>query len=314
MNITQVAVSEIVAGENDRQTFNQQELAELANLIKDQGLTQAPTLRPVDGGYEIVAGERRVRAMRDILGWTQIPAVIRELDDDEASAIMLSENTGRVDLNAIEEAEAYQKRQERGWAIPRIAETAGVTSQHVQNRLDLLELVPEIQHFVRFGQFPETFALHVLPLDNNRQRIALKAYNRAPSMPLLRWKNVIAQLLEDQLSEAQMGLFALESMVISEAEAMVDVPVKGRRAITGAAANRDLPPVAVHPGDSMAPIMDRYIRDLTANGNIDVVGAVANLYNLFVAKGWVVVRTDVELPHMNTGAGRVGEELHVKNL
>ncbi len=311
--ITQVPVSAIVAGSNDRKTFDQFALEDLAHSIAQHGLAQPPTLRPVgDGQYEIVAGERRCRAMRDVLGWTEIPALVREMDDEQASAIMLAENTGRVDLNPVEEAEAYQSRVTRyGWDVARIAEVAGVSPQRVKSRLDLLRLVPEIQHFVKIGQFPDNYALCLLDLDNNRQRIALKMFNRAPSMPMLRWRDIVNQLLTDQQAEKQMGLFALEAYLSEQVDEMADIPVKGRRAKTGAKAARHLPPVRYTDDDSMAPILDRYIRDLQDKGFADAAGAVANIYNLFVARGWVTVRTDVVLPKVNEDAGRVEEELHV---
>jgi ParB family chromosome partitioning protein len=87
--------------------------------------------RPVGEGYEIVAGERRYRAVK-LLGWIHIPAIVRELSDEAASAIMLAENTGRADLNPIEEANAYQRRVTTfGWSAERIADVAGVSKDRV---------------------------------------------------------------------------------------------------------------------------------------------------------------------------------------
>jgi len=117
--IHQIPVEKIIVGNNDRKQFNQQGLAELATSIAEHGLAQPPTLRPViDGMYEIVAGERRTRAMRDVLKWKFIPAIVRDLDDQQASAIMLIENIERKDLNPMEEAQAYSERMKRfAWRI-----------------------------------------------------------------------------------------------------------------------------------------------------------------------------------------------------
>lgn len=310
--ITHVPASAIVRGPNDRQVFSAVALDELAASINEHGLAQPPTLRPLPcGGYEIVAGERRVRAMRDVLGWGEIPALVRAMDDETASAIMLAENTGRVDLNPVEEAEAYQARITRfGWSVAKVAETAGVSVMRVRNRLDLLTLVTDVQHFVKIGQFPDTYALLLRDLDGNRQRIALRLYNRAPSMPLMRWRDLVSQLWEQQQAESQMGLFALELQLIDEVDSLADIPAKGKRALTGAQADRSLPPVRYADDDSMAPIFDRYIRDLSAAGHAEAAGALANVYNLFVLRGWVTVRSDVELPRLNADAGRVEDELH----
>ena len=102
----------IVRGDNDRKHFDAEALAELAGSIERDGLAQPITVRPVATGLEIVAGERRFRAMTEVLGWTLIPAIVRELDDRAASAIMLAENLSRVDLDPVAEAEAYASRME----------------------------------------------------------------------------------------------------------------------------------------------------------------------------------------------------------
>jgi len=309
--ITHIPVAAIVAGNNDRQHFDANALSELARSIREHGLAQPPTLRPVPGGYEIVAGERRVRAMRDILGWQTIPAIVREMDDEQAAAIMLAENTSRADLNPVEEARAYRARLDRfGWEIERVAEVAGVSRQRVQDRLALLSLADDIQHYVRTGNFPVRHATLLADkgLDANRQRIALRLYNSAGNMPIFRWRNILNRLYEEQVAESQMGLFALESCLAEYVDA--DLPRKGREARTGAQADRSLPPVRHAKDDSMAPIFDRYIGDLHTAGKNEAAGAVANLYNLFVARGWVTVTGDLVLPEADDEAGLVGDELH----
>lgn len=265
--ISHIPVSKILAGDNDRKHFDANALSELAHSIREHGLAQPPTLRPVSGGYEIVAGERRVRAMRDILGWQTIPAIVRVMDDEQAAAIMLAENTSRADLNPVEEGRAYRARLDRfGWPIDRVAEVAGVSRQRVQDRLSLLTLADDIQHYVRTGNFPLRHATMLADkeLDANRQRIALRVYNSAGNMPIFRWRNILNRLYEGQVAESQMGLFALESTLVEYVDA--DLPRKGREARTGARANRSLPPVRHTRDDSMAPIFDRYIADLQAAG------------------------------------------------
>jgi ParB/RepB/Spo0J family partition protein len=301
----------IVAGSNDRQQFNANALADLAASIDEHGLAQPPTFRPLPGGqYEIVAGERRTRACRDLLGWTEIPAIVRDLSDEEAAAIMLAENTGRADLNPIEEATAYQVRIDAfDWDAARVAETAGVSVQRVHDRLALLALVEDIQHFVKIGAFPVSYAKMLTDLDANRQRIALRLFNRSASMPMHRWRGVVQQLLDDQAKENMASLFDLEALLAEQIDQHEDRPVKGKQARTGALAGRELPPVRFSKSDSMAPIMDRYIRDLQEADQDTAAAAVANIYNLFVARGWVTVTDNVVLPKI-TEAGSVADELH----
>lgn len=308
-----VAVECIVTGTNDRKSFHEVKLRELAASIQKHGLAQRPLLRELEGNrYEIVAGERRIRAMRDILGWVVIPAIVRTLSNESASALMLLENTGRVDLNPMEEATAYRARQQLfGWDIDMLAQTAGKSPDHVQARLLLLELTEDIQHYIRTGAFPEAYAVKLAEarLDTNRQRIALDVYNKATAMSLYRWHTVIQELTAQQQAEKQMPLFDLTAYLVEKVETMTNIT--GYQAVTGAAANRSLPPVQVSKDDSMAPIFDHYICALRDAGQDAAAGAVANLYNVFVAKGWVRVQGDLRLP-TTRATGCVRDELHVE--
>lgn len=305
--IHQIPVHQIKAGINDRKQFNKQELVELAASIAEHGLAQPPTLRPVgDGMYEIVAGERRTRAMRDILGWSHIPAIVRELDDEKASAIMLIENIERKDLNPMEEAYAYSERMERfGWGIGDLVRVTGKNARHIEKMLSLLRLADDIQHYVKIGQFPVNFAVGIIELDKNRQRIALRAFNSTPSMSQYKWRDIVGKLADDQANENQASLFVLEQVLAD----MSHEPIKGRKARTGVCADKTLPPVRVYPDDSMALIFDRYIARLREAGQVEAAGAVGNIYNSFVARGWVNVRDGCGLTK-DDGAGLVEDELH----
>src|SRR5690348_15618000 len=106
--ITHVPADQIVAGLNDRETFHLGDLEALAANIAANGLLQPPVYRKLGAGYQIIAGERRTRAMRDVLHWPLIPALVVEMDDEAAVAAMGSENRCRVQLNPIEEAKGYQ--------------------------------------------------------------------------------------------------------------------------------------------------------------------------------------------------------------
>jgi ParB-like chromosome segregation protein Spo0J len=126
------------------------------------------------GLFELVCGERRTRASR-VAGLATIPAIVKALSDEEAADLMLAENTGRVDLDVIDEARAYAKRIALGATMQEVAAKAGVTWQRVLTRTRLLQLVPELQHLVRLGQLTGTAGLLMADLDANRQRICLDA-------------------------------------------------------------------------------------------------------------------------------------------
>lgn len=199
--LTTVATDLIDAGPNDRQTFSIEELRELADSIAEHGLAQPPTLRRIGERFEIVAGERRTRAMRDILGWAEVPAIVRELSDEAASAIMLAENIQRVDLDPLEEARAYQNRIDRfGSALADIAKLASVPVERVRRRLALLKLSDDVARMVSRRQLPLSYAAAMVELDSNRQLLALKGY-QSGRMDLESFRGLCQRLLAEQQSE-----------------------------------------------------------------------------------------------------------------
>lgn len=102
-----VPIADIVANPRQpRLEFDQDELAELADSIQELGLLQPIVVRPADGGYELVMGERRLRAAT-AAGWTQIPAIVRRTEDSDMLRDALLENLHRAQLNPLEEAAAY---------------------------------------------------------------------------------------------------------------------------------------------------------------------------------------------------------------
>jgi ParB/RepB/Spo0J family partition protein len=146
---TEISCSMIFTGKNDRTVFDEKGLRELANSIHDIGLQQPIVVRPVNGGFELVAGERRYRACL-LLGKKKIPATISEVDEKTASLAMLAENTGRKSLDPMDEANAYQKRIDQfNLTIEEIAQAVSTSTIHIRNRLKLLKLIPELQKLVR---------------------------------------------------------------------------------------------------------------------------------------------------------------------
>lgn len=276
-------------GSNDRKHFDQNALNELAESIRQHGLAQPITVRPMldEHGliiyFQIVAGERRFRAISQVLGWDNVPAIVRSLSDEEASAIMLVENTARVDLDAIAEANAYQVRVERfGWTVAQIALAAGVSQERVKNRLALLTLAEDLQHFIKIGQFPQGHALLITGLDKDRQRIAVRAFNSARSMPLPRFQEVVAQLRADMLAEQQMNMFELELQIMEGIDSE-QFALRGRKARTGAPVDKKLPAVKVASTDTTGDILDRYVQQLMAAGLQDAAAAVGTIYTALVA-------------------------------
>jgi ParB family chromosome partitioning protein len=152
-----------------RRNFNEVELAELAASIKENGLLQPLLVRPTTGNagrFELVAGERRLRALR-ALGWQEAPVVIREVDDDILLVLALVENLQREALNPIEEAEGYSALSEaHGLTQGEIAVSVGKDRSTVANMLRLLKLPPSVRKLVEVGALSMGHARALLALSD----------------------------------------------------------------------------------------------------------------------------------------------------
>ena len=128
-----------------RKKFDQEALSELAKSIKEHGVFQPIIAKKTIKGYEIIAGERRVKASI-LAGKDEIPAIIRDFSDEEMMEIALLENLQREDLTAIEEATAYKKLQENlNITQEELAKRLGKSRSHITNMLGLLSLPQSIQ-------------------------------------------------------------------------------------------------------------------------------------------------------------------------
>lgn len=151
--LTDLAVSEIDPNPHQpRSQFDEDALASLAASIRELGVLQPILVRPVEGRYELIAGERRWRAARRA-GLDRVPAVVRSIDDSTALEQAVVENLHRQDLNPLEEAGAYQQLVEDfGLTQEDIARRVGRSRSAVANILRLFQLPPSVQRMVRDGQ------------------------------------------------------------------------------------------------------------------------------------------------------------------
>lgn len=157
-----------------RTIFDSGKLAELAQTIESHGVIQPIVVREVeDGIFEIIAGERRYRAMQS-LNWTEAPAIIREMSERETASIALIENLQREELTAIEEAHAYQSLLEMHELTQgALAEKLGKGQSTIANKLRLLKLPQEIQDAILNRQISERHARALIPLKDEAQRLLL---------------------------------------------------------------------------------------------------------------------------------------------
>ena len=152
-----------------RQSFNEQALEELAASIHSQGLIQPIVVRKLQGRYELIAGERRWRAAQRA-GLENIPALIKEVDNQAAAAMALVENLQREDLNPIEEAYAVANLIEQfSWTHQEVAEAVGKARATVSNLLRLLDLAADVRALIKDGKISMGHARALLPLSTKHQ-------------------------------------------------------------------------------------------------------------------------------------------------
>lgn len=150
-----------------RTDFNEESIASLADSIKEQGLLQPIVVRPIDGGYQIVAGERRWRACR-MLGMTEVPVIVKELDDFQTAQLALIENLQRENLNPIEEALGYKNLIDNyGMTQDAVSKTVGKPRSTVANALRMLNLPDEVKEMVRDGEITGGHAKALMALDED---------------------------------------------------------------------------------------------------------------------------------------------------
>ena len=162
--INSVRLSEIEPNlSQPRKEFDEEALNELADSIAAHGVLQPLLIRPTKNGmYQIVAGERRWRAAR-LAGLTEVPALIRELTDEETDQMALIENLQREDLNAVETAEGYRRLMDKyGMTQEQLSEAVGKSRPAVANTLRILNLPEEVLPLVSSGKLSAGHAKAIL--------------------------------------------------------------------------------------------------------------------------------------------------------
>jgi ParB family chromosome partitioning protein len=156
-----------------RTRFDDETLTELVASIREQGVIQPLLVRRGKNGWELVAGERRLRAAR-LAGLDSVPVVVRDLDDRQALEIALVENLQRQDLDPLEEASAYERlMRDFGLTQEEIAQRVGKSRPAVANTLRLLQLPEPVREELRRGSLSAGHARALLALSSPSEQIAL---------------------------------------------------------------------------------------------------------------------------------------------
>ncbi|HBO69159.1 MAG TPA: chromosome partitioning protein ParB [Deltaproteobacteria bacterium] len=174
-----IPVTRILAGGNQpRRTFSPEELSNLVESVREKGILQPVLVRPAEGGYELVAGERRLRAAQ-AAGVETIPAIVKKLSDRESLEAAVVENVQREDLNAIDLAQAYSRLvQEFSLSQEEIARRVGKDRATVANTLRLLKLPAPVRQAVVDGRLSAGHARALLQAPPERLQSIFEAVLR----------------------------------------------------------------------------------------------------------------------------------------
>ncbi|WP_042147673.1 nucleoid occlusion protein [Paucisalibacillus sp. EB02] len=182
-----------------RSVFNEEKIEELAKTINTHGIIQPIVVRKVeDGKFEIIAGERRWRAVQ-LLGWENVSAIIREMNDTQTASVALIENLQREELTVIEEAVAYAKLLElQGLTQEALAQRLGKNQSTIANKLRLLKLPEQVQEALLRKHITERHARALIKLKDEEVQIKLLQEIVEHDLNVKQTEERINKLMNDQ--------------------------------------------------------------------------------------------------------------------
>lgn len=180
-----------------RKTFNDESLQELAASVREHGIIQPLLVRRTAAGYEIIAGERRLRAAK-LAGMATVPAIVRELADREMAELAMIENLQREDLHYLEEAEGFvQLLTNFGLTQEDLARRVGKNQSTIANKLRLLRLAPEVRQALVEDNLTERHARALLKLEDPDRQQAVLATIRENGLNVRETEDLIEGILDD---------------------------------------------------------------------------------------------------------------------
>lgn len=181
-----------------RLEFDESALEELKDSVKEFGVLQPLLVRKVaDNHYELIAGERRLRAAK-LAGLTEVPVEVREYNNEEIAQIALIENIQRENLNAMEEAKAYERlMKEFSLTQETVAKKVGRSRSHIANFLRLLNLAEQVQAYVANGSLSMGQAKPLLALENPELQLEAADYIQSKELSARQSEQLVKKLLEN---------------------------------------------------------------------------------------------------------------------
>ena len=195
-----------------RKDFNEEALAQLADSIRTHGVIQPLLVRPkANGSYQLIAGERRWRAAR-MAGLSEVPVVIREMENSEAAELSLIENLQREDLNPMEEALGYQELMEQyGMTQEQVAQRMGKSRSAVANALRLSGLPQNVQTMVRTGSLSAGQARSILAFGTEERMNAVAEETVKKGLTVRELERLAKKADKPESASKQKQLFSRDS-------------------------------------------------------------------------------------------------------
>ena len=196
LKIEHIAIDRVIPNPyQPRKVFSDAALQDLANSILEHGLMQPITVRMIGNSYELIAGERRLKASK-LAGLETIPAVIVEVTTKDSAVLALIENLQRENLNFLEESQAYYKiMQDYGYTQQELANTLGKNQSTVANKLRVLKLSPAIQKLLVENNLTERHARALLKLPNEEYQLIAVEKVIKQELNVKRTEQIIDQML-----------------------------------------------------------------------------------------------------------------------
>jgi len=181
-------------GAQPRKIFQEDALSELADSIRQHGILQPLSVRRVGGGYELIAGERRLRAAQ-MVGLGEIPCIVMNMDDRESAMAAMVENLQRQDLDFVEEAQGISKLMEQ-WSMSQeqVARLLGKSQSAIANKLRLLRHSPAVLQALREHGLTERHGRALLKLSTQEERLGAISVIAAQGMNVARAEKYIQEL------------------------------------------------------------------------------------------------------------------------
>lgn len=195
--IKSIEMSQIVPNRYQPRTeFDQEAIAELAKTIDEHGLLQPIVVREADNdGYEIIAGERRYRAVKK-LGWKQIDAIVNNLNDNQTASMGVIENLQRENLNPIEEAEAYlELMRVNDLTQAQLSQQLGKSQSYIANKLRLLKLSEPVKEAIASDEISQRHGRAILALKSVAQQVEALGKVTKSNLNVQQTENLVEKML-----------------------------------------------------------------------------------------------------------------------